>query len=65
MRYNNIKNGFLTDLTKKENVYLLGLFWADAYINLKTLNGSFSCIKKDSDCPKKIFPDSFEYKTFL
>ena len=29
---NDIKDGFLTDTSRKENAYLLGLLWADGWI---------------------------------
>lgn len=32
-RVNNISSGFLTDLSKKDNVYLLGRIWADGSID--------------------------------
>lgn len=55
LKRNNIRPGFLTDLTDKRNVYLLGLLWADGCINCDSKNASFSCVNDDADCPRRLF----------
>lgn len=45
MNKNNIIDGFLTDLTNKENIYLLGYMWADGHLS----KYNFSLELKQSD----------------
>ena len=65
-----LKNGhryadnYLTDLTDKRNVYLLGLFWADAYIS-KTKNSiAYTCNSSDFNLYVKDVFESFGFTKF-
>lgn len=51
----NLTPGFLTDLTDKRNVYLLGRFWADAHFRLGVAPSiAFECRADDFDSVQRI-----------
>ncbi len=64
LKRNNIKEGFLTDLNDSENVYLLGLLWADGSLpkgrkNYKTENdlenNVITLAQTEDDFPDDLF----------
>lgn len=50
-----ISENFLIDTTLKENIYLLGLLWADGYLNPIHKSISYSCKNDDFHYVKNIF----------
>lgn len=47
-RQNVIREGFLTDLTDKRNVYMLGRIWADAHVSFAKNSIKIECLHTDS-----------------